>query len=287
MKTCAVVPQHSHPLGSRKSEGGVSQTYIKKFMTKGSPLISVITVAFNGAATVEKAIRSVIEQTYSNIEYIVVDGGSSDGTLDIIHKYEEKIDYWISEKDAGIYDAMNKGVQLSAGDMVAFLNADDFYKDPGVLARVAKVMQAEQLDALYGDVEFFRHGNQDDVVRRYNSGRFTAGRLGWGWMPAHPAMFLRRALFERYGLFRTDYRIAGDFEFIARVFKHPELRHRHLPETLVRMQMGGVSTSGWRATLQLNREMMRACRANAIPTNWLKMLVRYPLKALEFFRASA
>jgi hypothetical protein len=109
-------------------------------------------------------------------------------------------------------------------------------------------------------------------------------RLGWGWMPAHPALFVRRELFERYGAFRTDYRIAGDFEFIARVFKNPELRHRHLPESLVRMQMGGASTSGWRATLQLNREMMRACRVNAISTNWFKLLLRYPLKVAEFFR---
>jgi hypothetical protein len=105
-------------------------------------------------------------------------------------------------------------------------------------------------------------------------------------MPAHPALFVRRDLFKRYGTFRTDYRIAGDFEFVARVFKQPELCHRHLPESLVYMQMGGASTSGWRATLQLNREMMRACRANAIPTNWFKLLLRYPLKALEFFRAA-
>jgi hypothetical protein len=106
-------------------------------------------------------------------------------------------------------------------------------------------------------------------------------------MPAHPALFVRRDLFKRYGAFRIDYRIAGDFEFIARVFSHPELRHRHLPESLVRMQLGGISTSGWRATLQLNREMIQACRANSISTNWLKMLLRYPLKISEFLRTSA
>ena len=166
--------------------------------------------------------------------------------------------------------------------MVVFLNADDFYKDAGVLARVAGLMHDEQLDALYGDVEFFHPDRRDEVARYYNSGRFTASRLAWGWMPAHPALFMRRVLFERYGGFRTDYRIAADFEFIARVFKHRDLRHRHLPETLVRMQLGGVSTSGWRATLRINREMMRACRANGIRTNWFKMLARYPWKAMEF-----
>ena len=227
------------------------------------------------------------EQTYDEVDHIVIDGESTDNTLEVISAEGLHVARLVTEKDNGIYDAMNKGINLATGDIVAFLNADDFYKDAHVLARVAKVMEAEQLDALYGDVEFFRPGQQGTVVRRYNSGRFSAGKLGWGWMPAHPAMFVRRALFDRYGAFRTDYRIAGDFEFIARVFRHPELRHRHLPESLVCMQLGGVSTSGWRATLQLNREMMRACRANAIQTNWLKMLVRYPLKALEFFRVGA
>ena len=249
--------------------------------------ISIITVCYNSAKTIGDTLRSVHDQTYGDIEHIVVDGGSKDKTLEVVAAKGAHVAVLVSEKDNGIYDAMNKGIQIATGDVLAFLNADDFYQNSYVLAQVAKVMQAEQLDALYGDVEFFRPGQKDSVARRYNSGRFSVGRLGWGWMPAHPALFVRRALFERYGTFRTDYRIAGDFEFIARVFKHPELRHRHLPESLVRMQMGGISTSGWRATLQLNREMMRACRANAIPTNWLKMLLRYPFKALEFFRTSA
>jgi glycosyltransferase involved in cell wall biosynthesis len=249
--------------------------------------ISVITVCYNSAETIGRTLRSVREQTYGNIEHIIVDGGSQDTTLAVMAAEGRHVAKLVSEKDNGIYDAMNKGVHLATGDVVAFLNADDFYKDSAVLAQVAKVMHAEQLDALYGDVEFFRAGQQEVVVRRYNSGRFTAGRLGWGWMPAHPALFVRRALFERYGMFRTDYRIAGDFEFVARVFKQPELRHRHLSESFVCMQMGGASTSGWRASLQLNREMMRACQSNNIPTNWLKLLLRYPFKALEFFRAPA
>lgn len=249
--------------------------------------ISVITVCYNSDKTIGHTLRSVGEQTHGDIEHIIVDGGSKDNTLEVVKAGGLHVAKVVSEKDNGIYDAMNKGIQMATGDVVAFLNADDFYKDADVLTLVAGVMQAEHLDALYGDVEFFRPGQRDTVVRRYNSGRFTAGRLGWGWMPAHPALFVRRALFERYGVFRTDYRIAGDFEFVARVFQHTELCHRHCPAVLVRMQMGGISTSGWRATLQLNREMMRACRANAIPTNWLKMSLRYPVKALEFFRASA
>lgn len=248
--------------------------------------ISVVTVCYNSAETITETLKSLSNQTHADIEHIVIDGGSKDDTLALVREWARPGVIVVSEPDQGIYDAMNKGVAIATGDVVVFLNADDFYKDTNVLAQVSFVMQSEQLDALYGDVEFFRAGQQDIVVRRYNSGRFTANRLGWGWMPAHPALFVRRDLFERYGTFRTDYRIAGDFEFVARVFKQPELRHRHLPESLVRMQMGGASTSGWRATLQLNREMMRACRANAIPTNWFKLLLRYPLKALEFFRAA-
>lgn len=249
--------------------------------------ISIVTVSFNSATTIARTLQSVALQAWPDVEHIVIDGASIDGTMAVIDRYRAGLAKVVCEPDAGIYDAMNKGVALATGEVVAFLNADDFYKDTGVLARVAGSMQAGQLDALYGDVEFFRPGQQDVVVRRYNSGRFTADRLGWGWMPAHPALFVRRALFARYGMFRTDYRIAGDFEFIARVFKNPELRHRHLQKSLVSMQMGGVSTSGWRASLLLNREMMRACRANAISTNWLKMLSRYPLKLLEFFRMGA
>jgi glycosyltransferase involved in cell wall biosynthesis len=245
--------------------------------------ISVITVCYNSAATIGRTLRSVRDQSYQNIEHIIVDGASLDKTLEIIQSEFSSIVKLVSEKDGGIYEAMNKGIRLATGEVVVFLNSDDFYKDICVLARVAAVMQSEELDALYGDVDFFRPGHQDTVVRRYNSGHFTANRLGWGLMPAHPALFVRRVLFERYGMFCTEYRIAGDFEFIVRLFKNTELRHRHLPETLVCMQMGGISTSGWSATLLLNCEMIHACRANAIPTNWFKMLVRYPLKVLEFF----
>lgn len=246
--------------------------------------ISIITVCYNSAETISHTLRSVREQTYKNIEHIIIDGGSRDNTLQVVASEGKHVAKLVSERDNGIYDAMNKGVQLATGDVIAFLNADDYYKDSDVVTHVAQAMQVEQLDALYGDAEFFRPEQRDAVVRRYNSGRFTVNGLGWGWMPAHPALFVRRALFERYGMFRTDYRIAGDFEFIARVFKHRELHHRHLPQVLVRMQLGGVSTSGWRATLLLNREMIHACRVNSIQTSWPRILMRYPFKALEFLR---
>ena len=248
--------------------------------------ITVITVCYNSAQTVAATLGSLTSQRNRNFEHLVADGGSTDGTLEIIKSWNGHPIKIISESDEGIYDAMNKGIEKATGDVIAFLNADDYYKGADVLSVVADTMNDERLDALYGDVEFFRSGQSGTVARRYNSGRFNANRLGWGWMPAHPALFVRKELFDHYGGFRTDYKIAGDFEFIARIFKNRELNHRHLPISLVCMQMGGISTSGWRATLQLNKEMMRACRINAIPTNWLKLLMRYPAKSLEFFRTS-
>lgn len=182
---------------------------------------------------------------------------------------------------------MNKGLRLATGDIVGFLNADDCYADAGVLERVARAVHDEGLDAIFGDAAFFRAQDEQSIVRRYRSDRFHPRRLAWGWMPAHPALFMRRKIFQRVGHFRTDYRIAGDFEFVARAFKDGTLHYRHLPEILVMMRLGGVSTAGWRNTLTLNREVLRACRENGIQTNLLKILSKYPAKILEFRRGGA
>ncbi len=179
---------------------------------------------------------------------------------------------------------MNKGVHAASGDVIGFLNADDVYANQDVLAVVVETMERNHLDALFGDVGFFHSDNPSHLVRRYSSARFRPDRIAWGWMPAHPALFLRREVFQKVGPFRTDYRIAGDFEFVARAFGKQSLRYRHLPEVLVRMRMGGISTGGWRNSLLLNQEVLRACRENGIPTNMLKILSKYPAKLLEYVR---
>lgn len=246
--------------------------------------ISVITVAFNAAHTIGDTLASVAGQTYPDIEHIVVDGASTDGTLEIIEHHGAPVARLISEPDQGIYDAMNKGLHVVTGDVIGFLNADDVYAAPDVLARVAAIMATEKLDALFGDAEFVSPGRPDRPVRRYRSDRFCPERIAWGWMPAHPTLFLRREVFERFGLFKTDYRIAGDFELVARIFHGGTLQYRHLPEVLVRMRTGGVSTGGWRNTILLNHEVLRACRENGIDTNLFKILSKYPRKLLEFVR---
>lgn len=247
------------------------------------PMITVITVCFNSAATLGKTLQSVAEQSWPNVEHIVIDGGSTDATKEVVAQYGAHLARFVSEPDRGIYDAMNKGIRVATGDVIGFLNADDVYAHQNVLAEVAGNMRCENLDALFGDVEFFRPENQTRTLRRYSSARFRPDRIAWGWMPAHPALFVRREVFQRVGGFRTDYRIAGDFEFVARAFGKNSLRYRHLPEVLVRMLTGGISTAGWRNTLLLNREVLRACRENEIRTNILKILSKYPAKLLEYF----
>ena len=249
--------------------------------------LSIITASFNAVSTIEGTIQSVASQTYENVEHIVVDGVSTDGTLDVIGRHRDKLAKVVSEPDCGIYDAMNKGIALSTGDVIGFLNADDVYSDHDVLSKVAKTIALESLDALFGDAEFFTATNPGHTVRRFRSASFAPERIAWGWMPAHPTLFLRSTVFQRFGLFRIDYRIAGDFELVARIFHGNTLKYRYLPDVLVRMRTGGVSTGGWRNTLTLNREVLRACRENGISTNLLMVLSKYPAKLLEFLRKPA
>lgn len=244
--------------------------------------ISIITVAYNAATSIGATLKSVAAQTHPDVEHIVIDGGSNDGTLECITAHGKHLAHVVSEPDRGIYDAMNKGIRLASGDVIGILNADDVYADEQVLARIAALMATEPLDAVYGDVVFFDPDNPAVIVRRYRSRRFSPARIAWGWMPAHPTLFLQREVFDRFGLYRPDFRIAGDYEFVARIFKDGNLRYRYLPEVLVRMSTGGASTGGWRSTLLLNREVLRACRDNDIHINWPMLLSKYPLKALEF-----
>jgi glycosyltransferase involved in cell wall biosynthesis len=211
-----------------------------------------------------------------------VDGGSTDGTLEIIAARRASIAALIPGPDRGIYDALNKGLAVATGDIIGFLHADDVYAADDVIGRVVQDFSAHAVDAVYGNVAFVRADDLERVVRVYRSQRFRPSRIAWGWMPAHPALFLSRRVFERFGAFKTDYAIAADFEFVARIFSSPGFSYRYLPKVLVKMRMGGISTKGWRSTVTLNREVLRACRENGIRSNYLKILSKYPAKALEF-----
>lgn len=246
--------------------------------------ISVITACHNSAATLERALVSVAEQDYASTEHIVIDGGSNDGTAEILSRHRSGLSQVVSEPDRGIYDAMNKGLDRASGDIICFLNADDYYAARNVLSEVAQIMKARGLDALMGDVEFFAEINPHRVVRRYRSDRFSPAKLAWGWMPAHPALFFHRAVIDRVGYFKINYKIAGDYEYVVRAFHGHHLRYHHVAKSLVRMQTGGASTRGWRSTILLNQEVLRACRENGIRTNVLKILTKYPAKVFDLLQ---
>jgi glycosyltransferase involved in cell wall biosynthesis len=244
--------------------------------------VSVVTACFNSARTIADTIGSVASQSHREIEHILVDGGSTDGTLEVIASRRASIAKLITGPDDGIYDALNKGLAQSSGNIVGFLHADDVYADDRVIEDVVREFSAQPLEAVYGNVAFVRGDDLEQLVRVYRSERFRPSRIAWGWMPAHPALFLARSVFEKFGRFKTDYAIAADFEFVARTFPTPGFRYRYLPKVLVKMRMGGISTQGWRSTLTLNQEVLRACRENGISTNYFKILSKYPAKALEF-----
>jgi glycosyltransferase involved in cell wall biosynthesis len=252
-------------------------------MTSSPLSVSVITVCYDGAKTIEACIQSVIMQDLPNIQHIVIDGASTDNTLEILKKYQHHISNLVSEPDKGIYDAMNKGIKLARGDIICFLNADDQYANEHVLSTVVKHIQQYELDALLGDVVFFNSKDSDKIIRRYRSDRFSPSKLAWGWMPSHPAIFLKKNIMDQVGYFKTDYRIAGDYEYVVRAFYNKNIKYRHLSEVMVRMQIGGVSSENWRSRWLLNKEVLRACRENGVSTNIFKILSKYPLKLLELF----
>ena len=245
------------------------------------PLISIITVSFNSEKTIERTLKSVAAQTYQNIEHIVIDGASTDGTVALISQHLGAIAHFNSEPDAGLYDAINKGLQIAKGDVIGLMHSDDFFMDDGILAEVAEQFMRANVDGVYGDAAFFRPHSPEKTLRLYSSARFSPDRLSWGWMPAHTTVYLRRAVYEKLGRFKTDYAIAADFDFVCRVFLQRDIRVRYLPKVLVKMQTGGISTSGFRATIRLNQEVLRACRENGLQTNMFKILSKYPAKFLE------
>ncbi|WP_315517504.1 glycosyltransferase family 2 protein [Hoylesella shahii] len=247
--------------------------------------VSIITVAFNSAATIAHCMQSVLDQSYSNIEYIVVDGLSKDNTLNIVREFEPLFAgkmRWISEKDNGIYDAMNKGLHMATGDVVGILNSDDFFTDNDVIEKVAQAFTDDKIDAVYGDVHFVRETNLSRCVRYYSSAGFRPWWLRFGIMPAHPSFYARKEVFQKAGLYKTDYKIGGDFEMMVRLFKRFDIKTKYLPMVFVTMRMGGASTKNVGSRLTLLREDTRACRENGVYTHPLLICLKYFYKVLEF-----
>ena len=246
--------------------------------------VSIITAVRNAESTIGGALESVQRQTWPDIEHIVVDGLSTDGTMDVVRRHSARLAKVVSERDSGIYDAFNKGLKLATGDIVAFLNADDVYASPDIVTAVQEVFARSPVSAVFGDVEFVRPEEPGRVVRHYSSEQFDARRLRYGWMPAHPSLFLRHRLIDQFGGFDASYRIAGDFELVARLFGREHIDFEYLPRVFVTMRTGGASTRGIKSTLTINREILRACRQNGIATNRALLWMRFPAKLMEYLR---
>lgn len=250
--------------------------------------ISIITATYNSAATLRDTMESVLHQSYTDYEYIVVDGASKDGTVDLIREYEPRFEgrmRWLSEPDRGIYEAMNKGLAMATGDVVGLLNSDDFYTSDDVLATIAQAfMGLDVPDAVYGDIHYVSESNVAKVVRYYSSRKFTRSRMLAGYMPAHPSFYARRECYEQYGTFDTSYRVAADFESLLRLIYVHKIRTRYIAKDFVAMRMGGASSSGLNSYLRILADHLGAFKKHGLRPSYFRYFLRYAKKLFEFSR---
>jgi len=240
--------------------------------------ISIITVVYNNKLITD-AIKSVLNQNYKNVEYIVIDGGSNDGTLEIVKAYGKSINKLVSEPDHGIYDAINKGIKIATGDVIGILNSDDFFSNNNVLTNITQEFDTdENIEALYADVAFVDRFDTNNVLRYYSSKRFRPWMFRFGFQPAHPTFYVRKDVFGKLGYYRTDLGIAGDFELLIRFLQKGKLRYKYINKQLVTMRIGGVSTSGLSSIKKLNSEIKLALKLNGIYSNNLFIYSKYFIK---------
>ena len=250
--------------------------------------ISIITATFNSASTVRDTFESVLAQTYDNIEYIVVDGLSKDNTVEIIKEYEPKFNgrmRWVSEKDKGLYDAMNKGIAMATGDVVGILNSDDFYTSDDALAVIADTMKDNSIDAVYGDIHFVNDDDLNKCVRYYSSAIFKRSLMRIGLMPAHPSFYCKREVYTKYGPFNTGYKIGADFESLLRYIYVNRINTRYIKKDFVTMRTGGASTDGFGSRWQIMKDHLKAMKANGVYSNFFILSLRYPYKIYEIIKS--
>jgi glycosyltransferase involved in cell wall biosynthesis len=245
--------------------------------------VSIITVSYNSSRTISDTINSVLNQTYHNIQYIVIDGSSTDGTIEIIKSFSNRISKFVSEPDKGIYDAINKGIKLATGDIIGILNSDDFFYDDFVVEKIVNAFIESDTDTVIGDVQFVDPKKTSRVVRYYSSKKFNPLKFKYGFMPAHPSFYAKRGLFEKLGYYKTDYKIAADYELLIRFLYINKIKYRYLEMPFVSMRTGGVSNNSLSSNWLLNKEIVRACRENDIYTNYLSVYFKYFLKLSELF----
>lgn len=244
--------------------------------------ISIITVCYNSAATIEDTIQSVINQTHPDKEYIIIDGGSKDGTLEIIKKYQDKINIFKSEPDEGIFDAMNKGIKLASGEVIAILNSDDYFSADDVLTKVNQALSNQDTDACYGDIAYIKGQDKNKIVRTWISGQCTNQKLKWGWAPPHPAFFVKKSVYDRFGWFKLKFDIAADYEFMVRTIIKNKIKILYDPSIRVIMRSGGNSASSLKKRIEGWRQIYISWVDNELKPSILLLPTRIILKIRQF-----
>ncbi len=253
-------------------------------MNDGNIKVSIITVTYNSVHTLGDTIESVLSQKGVDWEHIIIDGASTDGTVDLIKSYNETYKgklKWTSSRDKGIYDAINKGIEMAEGDIVGVLNSDDFYKDDWSLSRLVAPFRDETIGAVYADLEYVLPQDLNRCIRYYSSAIFRPSLMRLGFIPAHPTFYMRRDLVKQIGLYRIEYRIAADFEFLLRALYVHKIKTCYIPESLIIMRVGGVSTRGVNSHRIIMKEHLKACREHGIYTNVVILSLRYVYKIYE------
>ncbi|WP_062270075.1 glycosyltransferase family 2 protein [Endozoicomonas arenosclerae] len=249
--------------------------------------ISVITVCFNSEETIEDTIKSVLSQSYKNIEYIIIDGGSTDGTLSIIEKYRAFIDCFISEPDDGLYDAMNKGINHATGEVIGILNSDDIFQDSSVISLIASNLNDQEVDGCYADLVYVQQHDLTKVVRLWKSCEYHDDLWSTGWAPAHPTFFAKSNLYTQYGLFDVSNRLAADYELLIRIIGKGKINIKYIPEVLVRMRLGGETNKSIVNIIKQNIEIFRAAKRNGFNFSMVKFIFsKLKIKMKEFNSAS-
>jgi len=246
---------------------------------KSSIKISIITVTYNSIKTLKETLNSVKYQTYPNIEHIIIDGASTDGSFELCKLYPH-ISYLVSEKDSGMYDALNKGIRVATGDVIGLLNSDDTFTNNKIIEQIAiEFYNNSGIDAIIGDVNFV---SKNKIIRHYSSSGWTPSKFKFGIMPPHPSFYCKKELFIKYDLYNTNFKIAGDFELLLRYFLINKINFKYLPILMVDMKIGGLSTSGIRSNIVINKEIVKAFNLNSIKTNYFYLLYRYISKLKQF-----
>jgi glycosyltransferase involved in cell wall biosynthesis len=244
--------------------------------------ISIITVCYNSEKYIECAIQSLLKQSYSNIEYIIVDGGSNDRTLQIIDNYSDNITHFISDPDKGIYDAMNKGIAKASGDIIGFLNSDDFYAFPDAISEIISCFNDKRVDCIFGNINYVNADNIEKIVRNWKSGIFLKGSFKRGWHPAHPAFFVKKDVYDEFGGFDLSFKLAADFDLMLRFMEKGQITNYYYDKAIIHMRLGGTTSGSIKNIYKQNIECYKAFKKYDLSVSIFYPLYRIMPKIKQF-----